>query len=901
MKYSSQQINQAWKSYLASRGAQKRQLGGAIDSGAYGKKKVEGATERLNPSVSTPDTNAMMRLWLDQNAVKPGMLSPNDMKSASNPADGMGLYALLKQRIGLNQPGNEGYQKRQKGGKIKFKNPVPTAQDSSLLQNYISQVHGAPDVIDTNEFSRDPVLTHMFKSVGQVNDLISQDYSDLPATQPKAPSLFQKLFHPSEYKKQGLEGGGKVKRKLKNKKKAEADAGAANSLTEHGQAIANASQGQRRQDGGIVDGKPGIDTNPAELKPGSFVIPKKKVDEAVADGIVKPKKANKFQAGGVPVKLTAGEAVVSPEKAASLFHMGVDLNKYAPDSQYPYTPETAHSTNANPSLIRHAYVQDSTSRYNTADSIMNNPDVDAELKEHMYRDMYDKKSKGGKIKYQGGGGVRVGAIPGADELLDNRTPAMAGKVNVDAPTQQQAQRTSTPTSKGKLTYSRSKTSLPASAEMKPDNTNNTADTTKFLPVSFGGKQHIGSGKEPSAVDRILAKSVLTTVAPPLGLLSMEYEMGKDIYKGGKDLYGKLKNVDWSGIAKSAKDKVGSLLFQQGGGVPDVNAQIMSAHPDWKQGPNGVTDAQGNPINMETGLPAVSNQPTMADRATSQANSPVPANQDATKYLNFDPNAPGSYKPAAPPSLFDQAMGAQKNYYQTEGLINTALLAGNLASKYVASPRPEAYRPDIYERNLTAEQVQANKNLDKEAATARYNDRQTGGGADPSTTANLMDKRLQIGAQFDTLRDQDRMRVAGERNQATLFNLNQSNQYNQREADRLAEFRMQKGQIAGQYTDKLQDIYKSSIEDKYKALGAQNQWNIMKADIESGNMQGINMALQAAGVTPTGDANKDKGTAQKIMKATQGDNAAKFDDFKKSLNRPVSDADIDKFMADNNIK
>ena len=587
----------------------------------------------------------------------------------------------------------------------------------------------------------------------------------------------------------GMNNGGKVK-KFKKKKKQEGEATpVADAQVEHRGAASGG--GQHRQDGGIVEGKGGIDTNPAAIRPGSFVVPKKKVPEAIKDGIVSTKTANKAQAGGVPVKLTAGEAIVSPEKAKGLYDMGVDLNQYAPDSEYPYTPATGQKE-LNPSLLRNQWRSDSTKEYHTADSIINTTD-DAKMKEDMMRDFYEQKK-------QDGGGVS--------------DVQMAAPVAVDISTNK-------PRLKGKAL------SLP--------------------------KRGI---EQPS--DTIQAKS-------PYSYL---WQSDKDI-KRAADVYG----LDWSGLpsTKSTEEQTPAPLKFQDGGTPPADVFPIGNQP------------YANNENAQMSIAA--------------GKDPNAVNPNNITLPGVDPSK--AYKPkTTQQSLLGDVAQEEKNYYAEAGLLNLGMLAGNLGSQYVAKPKPLPYQPDIYQRNIAAQFESANKDLDKEAATARYNARNMGVTRTPDIDANLMDKRLSLGAQLDTEKENERKSVYEQRNQASLFNLNQNNQYASNEADRLAQFRQEKGQVAGQYIDKLQNLYKTSIEDKYRIAGTQNQYDQQKKYIDSGNASMIgSMILTPNGITPTGDLAKDTVSAQQVQKL-QGANLIDKWNTSRASNPSLT---IDQFMKDNNIQ
>ena len=267
-----------------------------------------------------------------------------------------------------------------------------------------------------------------------------------------------------------------------------------------------------------------------------------------------------------------------------------------------------------------------------------------------------------------------------------------------------------------------------------------------------------------------------------------------------------------------------------------------------------------------------NATQITDKSQQPTNSLISSNGGTSNTLS---TSDGTKQPL---SLFDQARKDEKRYTDITAATDLALLAGNLGSRYVPTPRPKAYIPDIYERNVNAEATEASKNLDKEAATARYNARNTGQSrvVAPAVTADLMDKRLALGAQTDEARETERKSVYEQRNQASLMNLNQNNTYNTMEANRLADFRKEKGQESMMMVDRLQDLYKSSIEDKYAIKGAENQAKIAKE-------QATSQWLTSYGISPS--------------QAVQNKYSSDYDNWSQKLGHTPTAEDIKKFQDD----
>ena len=724
--------------------------------------------------------------------------------------------------------------------------------------------------------------------------------------------------------------GGKIKYKLKK---------------EEIGAIEN-EQTQHRAGGGIIEGKPGIDTNHASLRPGSFVIPKKKVPHAIKDGILRPNQATKFQDGGVPVKLTAGEGLLSPEKAARLHAQGVDLNEYAPDTDFPYSPENSNS------LMEMAAYQygggiygpgerNATSNDKTVDSgkkgklflpqdtlfkmgartgtgiDIHGRDTTMTFNPHSKDSMtwriknktavYDphaslalneggktglnkggihiKKANRGKFtaykkrtgktteealhssdphvrkmanfaknakhwKHDDGGeikGMQDGGqhyAPSTNEPVTSYSPVeytglqgrgfAAPENKKEQPVVNTPEKTTTPVAKTEVKKIQYKTKTKATVS-KQESTKNKVDTNKESLFNYDWN-NMHPEQQLSFINHFPSKD--TVEAPIVNVRESDKVM--DLLQ---------KNL--------GRNKGGKIKMQAGGGVPLIDP----SYGDYMSSPSlarsksgednrntdttfGLNNKNTNPIGLpdyfflpqKTSLQPVNlltdTKPLTAKDNTARLSNSILGDQPLYKQTSPD-NVAANTNTAKPPiSLYDQAIADEKKYRNVTSATDLALLAGNLSSSYVPTSRPRAYTPDVYERNVNAEATQANKELDKEAATARYNARNSGMAYRPDIDANLMDKRLELGARTDEARENERKSVYEQRNQASLLNLNANNTYNTMEANRLADFRREKGQASSQVLGKLQDSYKSSIEDKYALLGSQNQAKIAQENAKN---------------------------------------------------------------------
>lgn len=666
--------------------------------------------------------------------------------------------------------------------------------------------------------------------------------------------------------------GGKVKHKLKHKKE-ENGIASADAQVEHGHGAATtAASSQHRAGGGIVEGKPGIDTNHAKLRPGSFVIPKKKVDHAIEDGILRPKEANKFQEGGVPVKLTAGEGILSPEKAARLHAQGIDLNEYAPDTEYPYSPDSLLGMNSGGKIHIKKANRGKFTAYKkrtgkTTEEALHSSDSHVRKMAQFAKNAKKwKHNDGGEVKeMQSGGILKYTPLPPPTRVTDDNTEQ-------EVPTQVETQ--PVVKSKAKL-KSRSKSTSKPSDILMPDERkvddkkDNNSETTISEPKLIWGhnspdpnqdvKDMVRKQTNPTIQDKLGHSNMTDLVDSTLGkglaadrkyIPKIWNAVGQGMYDTGDWIYKHSAFYDESQPKKDTTNtsqgrvfkKGGTVKMQQGGGVPLIYSDPFGSsslaklkadpyysvyNPDKNNNPVGLPDTFFNPektplINTPLEFPNTK-QLTADDNSNRLRNSILSNDKPLISSDNTSPTA--TSKPST--SLFDQLRADEKKYYNVAAATDLSLLAGNLGSRYNPTPKPRAYTPDIYERNVNAEAVQSSKELDKEAATARYDARNTGQSrtVNPAVTANLMDKRLKLGAETNANRENERKSVTEQRNQASLLNLNTENSYNTMEANRLDEFRKEKGAVAGQYVDKLQNLYKTSIEDKYAILGAENQQKI----------------------------------------------------------------------------
>jgi hypothetical protein len=140
---------------------------------------------------------------------------------------------------------------------------------------------------------------------------------------------------------------------------------------------------------------------------------------------------------------------------------------------------------------------------------------------------------------------------------------------------------------------------------------------------------------------------------------------------------------------------------------------------------------------------------------------------------------------------------------------------NLATKYKAGPKPLEYTPDIKERDFMGLENQLDKATALAANTSRYNARNVNQteATNAAIHANELGQLSKNAAIVHDAQEQDKLRINAQKNEANLYNLANTNQYNANEAQQLNNFRLQKGQVISNNISTLGAIGKDYVSNK----------------------------------------------------------------------------------------
>lgn len=177
------------------------------------------------------------------------------------------------------------------------------------------------------------------------------------------------------------------------------------------------------------------------------------------------------------------------------------------------------------------------------------------------------------------------------------------------------------------------------------------------------------------------------------------------------------------------------------------------------------------------------------------------------------NAPGTQN--TPDDAFAEAQRLNKLVHGLEAGATVGMGLYNLLTKYKSGPKPLEYTPEIYERDFMGLQSELDKQTQLAGATARYNARNVN--QTPMTNSAIHANELQQlnknAAMIHDMQQQDQLRINQQKNQATLYNLANINRYNEMEAERLNQFRIQKGQVLSDNISTLSEIGKDYMNNK----------------------------------------------------------------------------------------
>ena len=137
------------------------------------------------------------------------------------------------------------------------------------------------------------------------------------------------------------------------------------------------------------------------------------------------------------------------------------------------------------------------------------------------------------------------------------------------------------------------------------------------------------------------------------------------------------------------------------------------------------------------------------------------------------------------------------------IANTVSSAGqgiyNLMQKYTPMPKPQMYRPELYNADTSAMEEAMNRETQKAAATARYNARNVNQtyGTNAAIHANELESQISNAAKIQAMNADQAYKNTELKNQASLFNLQNQQSAAVQDSQNRYNFRAMKGQAVSQ--------------------------------------------------------------------------------------------------------
>jgi hypothetical protein len=137
------------------------------------------------------------------------------------------------------------------------------------------------------------------------------------------------------------------------------------------------------------------------------------------------------------------------------------------------------------------------------------------------------------------------------------------------------------------------------------------------------------------------------------------------------------------------------------------------------------------------------------------------------------------------------------------IANTVSSAGqgiyNLMQKYTPMPKPQMYRPEMYNADTSAMEEAMNRETQKAAATARYNARNVNQtyGTNAAIHANELESQISNAAKIQAMNADQAYKNTELKNQASLFNLQNQQSAAVQDSQNRYNFRAMKGQAVSQ--------------------------------------------------------------------------------------------------------
>ncbi|MEO7397236.1 MAG: hypothetical protein ABIW84_01595 [Ilumatobacteraceae bacterium] len=223
--------------------------------------------------------------------------------------------------------------------------------------------------------------------------------------------------------------------------------------------------------------------------------------------------------------------------------------------------------------------------------------------------------------------------------------------------------------------------------------------------------------------------------------------------------------------------------------PDAEEQIRSNDPSILQNQEKISAQYNNP-NFDP------NNPLGSD-VVNPDNRMIAPDQPVVQNTTTPPAPTGD----ATPDMFKQFDKTNKNLLVANELVAGGQAIYNLMQKYRPSQKPLQYNPQIYEKDYGGLENVLDTRTQRAGATARYNARELGSGQLTATNVGIHGNELkqtnEDAAKIYEMRQEERKQAIGERNKATLFNLGNTNQWMQSNAEGQNQFRLMKGQAVSQ--------------------------------------------------------------------------------------------------------
>lgn len=331
------------------------------------------------------------------------------------------------------------------------------------------------------------------------------------------------------------------------------------------------------------------------------------------------------------------------------------------------------------------------------------------------------------------------------------------------------------------------------------------DGDKKINASEGGNGNVNISSKELVLNPKQSKQFDSLLGGPANkekLLTPNSEYNQHFANGGNT-----DDIDWGEIDKGVDLKGGdpdATLLAPSQATLDQN-RAMTMGENYK-------NENVNPDEIDTKAPSFYNAKTeMTNQEQQDPNNFSMTDDLWSKMNNYkEPPTTTTNSPTInPPSvdkqsqntptdaMFSEFEKTNKNLLAANEIVAGGEALYNLAQKYQGAPKPKQYNPQIYSKDYNGLENEFKSNIQRSDATALYNLRNSGAGnlsvGSSQIQANDLTAKNKASAEIYDLREQDKVRTTGEKNQASLFNLQSENQWASQEAQNKSNFRLQKGQ------------------------------------------------------------------------------------------------------------